>query len=100
MAMFDQLNTIDQINQIQAELAALRKAFEAVESTYQWSTAYSLSDFENPPFSLSAAAGQDILNALADAHDLWMTAQGVVGWPTATLPYNFFASMRAITGSR
>lgn len=100
MAMFGQLNTIDFVQQITRELAALRQAFEAVESTYQWASAYALSDFEAAPLSLSAGDGQDVLNALADAHDLWETAQGTVGWPTATLPYNFMASMRVITGPR
>lgn len=99
MPMFGQLNTIDFVQQVMRELTALRKAFEAVEATYQWSSAYSLSDYEAAPLSMTAADGQDILNALADAHDLWMTAQGAAGWPTATLPYNFMGSMRVITAA-
>ena len=100
MPMFDQLNASLSVQQIQQKLDALFTAFEELERAYRWSSQYGLSDFEAPPLSFSSAAGQDVLNALADAHDLYMTAQGVTGWPTATLPYDFLASMLVITGPR
>jgi hypothetical protein len=100
MAMFGQLSPGATVQLITQKLAALRSAFEDCEDVYQWLSAYSLSDMEAAPLSLSAGDGQDILNALGDAHDLWMTAQGEAGFPTASLPYNFFASMRMITGAR
>ena len=100
MAVFGQLNPSSVVNQLQQKLAVLFKAFEDLEDAYQWSSAYSLSDLEGAPFSFPAADAQDILNALADAHDLYQTALGTAGFPTATLPYNFTASMRVITGPR
>lgn len=98
--MFGQLNPNQTVLQIQNKLAALRAAFEDVEDVYLWLSAYALADLESAPLNLAADDAQDLLNALADAHSLWMTAQGVTGFPTATLPYNFFASMRMITGAR
>src|SRR5215472_5950706 len=100
MPMFDQLNPTLSVQQIQQKLDALFTAFEELERAYQWSAQYTLTDFENPPFSFSSAAGQAILNALADAHDLYQTAIGTTGFPTATLPYNFTASMLGVTGPR
>lgn len=100
MPMFDGLNPIQTIMQAQEHLAALRQAFEDCESDYQWSSAYAITDFEAAPLNMSPEGAQDILNALADAHQLWMTAQGTPGFPAATLPYNFMASMRKIDGTR
>jgi len=98
--MFDELNPTQTIMQIQQHLAALRQAFEDCESDYQWASAYSLADFEASPLNMTPAGAQAILNALADAHQLWMTGQGTPGFPAATLPYNFMASMRMIDGTK
>ena len=100
MAIFGLLNPTLTVNQLQAKFAALFAALEDLEGDYQWASAYARSDFENPPFNMAAADGQDILNALADAHDLYQTALGTTGFPTASPPYNFFASMRAVAGTR
>lgn len=100
MPIFGGLNQVQVTNQIANKLAALIAAFEDLENTYQWCSAYALADLEAAPLSYAAADGQDILNALADAHDLWMTAQGTTGFPTAVLPYPFTASMRVIVGPR
>lgn len=100
MAVFGQLNPSSVVNQLQMQFAALFTALHDLEDSYQWSAAYSLSDLEGAPFSFTAADAQDILNALADAHDLYQTALGTTGFPTATLPYNFTASMRVVTGTR
>ncbi len=98
--MFGQLNPSLTAQQIQQKLDALFTAFEELERAYLWSAAYSLTDFENPPLSYASDDGQDILNALADAHDLYQTALGTGGFPTATLPYNFTASMLKLIGPR
>jgi hypothetical protein len=98
--MFGQLNPSVSVQQVQQKLDALFTAFEELERSYRWSAAYALSDFEAAPFSFSASDGQDILNALADAHDLYQTALGTTGFPTATPPYNFTASMLKLTGPR
>ena len=100
MAMFGQLNASMTIQQVQQKLAALFSALEDLEDVYKWLSAYAVADLEAAPLSLAAADAQAILNAFADAHDLYMTAQGTTGFPTATLPYNFLASMRMITGAR
>ena len=100
MAVFGQLNPSSVVGQLQMQFAALFAAFEALEDSYRWSSAYALSDLEAAPFSFSSTDGQDILNALADAHDLYQTALGTTGFPTATPPYNFTASMRMVTGPR
>ena len=100
MAVFGQLNPSSTVNQLQQQFSALFAALHELEDSYQWSSAYSLSDLEGPPFNFPTADAQAILNALADLHDLYMTALGTTGWPTATLPYNFTASMRAITATR
>lgn len=100
MAVFGQLNPSSVVNQLQLQFSALFSALHELEDSYQWSSAYSLAELEGAPFNFPAADAQAILNALADAHDLWMTAQGVTGWPAAALPYNFTASMRAVAGTR
>jgi hypothetical protein len=100
MVMFDELNAVATVNQIQQHLAALMRAFEACEDDYEWSSAYSQTDFEAPPLSMSGNASQQVLNALADVHDLYETAKGTPGFPLPALPYNFTASMRAVIGSR
>ena len=99
MPMFGQLVPAMVVNQMQLQLTALIKAFEDCEDTYQWLSAYSLPDLEAAPLSLPAADGQDILNAFADVSDLYQTALGTAGFPLATPPYNFLASVRAITGA-
>lgn len=100
MAVFGQLNPSSVVNQLQMQFSALFKAFEDLEGSYRWASAYALSDLEAAPFSFPAADAQDILNALADVHSLYQTALGTAGFPAATLPYNFTASMRMITGPR
>lgn len=100
MAVFGQLNPAMTVSQMQAQLAALRQAFTDVEATYQWLAGYAAADLEAAPLSFDAADAGAVLAAFADCHDLWMTAQGTTGFPTATLPYNFFATIRAITGAR
>jgi len=100
VAVFGQLNPSTVVNQIQMKLSALFSALEDLEGDYQWSSAYSLSDFEAPPFSFSASDAQAVFNALADAHDLYQTALGTTGFPTATLPYDFLASMRAVAATK
>ena len=82
----------------QARLMALRTALEACEDFYKWLSAYAAADLEAAPLSLAAGDATDLLNAFADAHDLYQTALGTTGFPTATLPYNFFASMRVVIG--
>lgn len=100
MAMFGQLNSVQTVQQMQAKLSALIAAFEDCENVYQWLSAYAQADLEAAPLNLSATDAQDVLNAFADLHQLWMTAQGVTGFPVATLPYNFMASQRMIVGAR
>jgi hypothetical protein len=100
MPMFGQLNQMSTISSMQQKLAALRSAFEDCEAIYQWLSEYALADLEAAPLLLAVADAQDIMNAFADAHNLWMTAQGTPGFPSATLPYNFMASQRAVVGSR
>jgi hypothetical protein len=100
MTMFGQLNATGTISQMQQQLAVLRKAFEDCEDTYQWLSAYALADLEGAPLDLPSGDAQAILNGFADMHNLWMTAQGITGFPTATLPYNFMASQRMITATR
>jgi hypothetical protein len=100
MAMFGQLNAGQTLQQMQAKLSALVSSFEDCENVYQWLSAYSLNDLEAAPLSLPSGDAQDILNAFADVHNLWMTAQGTPGFPSATLPYNFTASQRMIIGAR
>lgn len=98
--MFGQLNPTLSVQQIQVALSNLINSFNEVEDIYLWMSAYSITDLESLPFSLPVDDAQAILNALADAHSLHQTALGTAGFPTATLPYNFFASMRAVTGPR
>jgi hypothetical protein len=100
MAVFGQLSPGITINRLQTEFSALFTALEALEDSYQWASAYALSDLEGPPFNYPSGDAQAILNALADAHDLYETARGTAGFPLATLPYNFTASMRVISGVR
>lgn len=84
------------VNNAQAKLAALRRALEDCENFYQWLSAYSLPDLEAAPLGMAAADAQDILNAFADAHGMYVLYTG--GTPAAQLPYNFGASQRAVTG--
>lgn len=98
--MFGQLNSGTTVTLISQKLAALRAACEDVEDVYQWLSAYTLSDLEASPLAWDPDDAQAILNALADAHDFYQTGLGTTGFPTATPPYNFFASMRMITGAR
>lgn len=100
MAMFGQLNASMTIQQVQQKLSALFQAMEDMENVYQWLSAYALADLEAAPLNMAAADAQALLNAAADAHDLYMTALGTTGFPTAALPYDFCASMRVITGAR
>lgn len=100
MPMFGQLSSSMTVGQAQQKLAALRNAFEDAEAVYQWLSGYAAADLEAAPLNLDTADAIALLSAFADVHDLWMTAQGTTGFPTAPLPYNFFASMRAITGAR
>ena len=71
MATFGQLNAGTVVSQLQNKFAALFRAMEDLEDAYQWSSAYALADLEAAPLSLSAADAQSVLNALADAHDLY-----------------------------
>lgn len=98
--MFGQLNPTTTITQLQQKFANLFAALGDVEDAYQWISAYALSDLEAAPLNLSSDDGQAILNALADAHDLYQTSIGTTGFPTASVPYNFLASMRMINGAR
>lgn len=100
MATFGMLNSANTINMIQQKLAALRSAFEDIEDVYLWLSAYTVTDLEAAPLSWAAADAQAVLNALADANDLYQVGLGTTGFPLASLPYNFFASQRMITGSR
>lgn len=100
MAMFGQLNASVTIQQVQQKFSAMFNAMEDLEDIYLWMSAYTITDLEGPPFSLPAADAQMILNALADVHDWYQTGQGTAGFPLPALPYNFFASMRAVTGAR
>jgi hypothetical protein len=99
MPMFGLLVPASVVNSMQLQLNALVKAFEDCEDTYLWLSAYALADLEAAPMSFSAADGQDILNAFADVHDLYQTALGTTGFPTAVPPYNFFASVRMLTAA-
>lgn len=98
--MFGQLSPGSTVAQIQQKITALITAFEDLEDAYLWSSAYSLSDWEAAPMNLPSADAQDILNALADSHNLYQTALGTTGFPTASLPYGFLTSMRMVTGAR
>lgn len=100
MPVFGELNSSLTIQQVQAKLAALFQAFDDLEKAYQWQAAYSAADLEATPLSWTAADTSAVMTALSDAHQLYMTAQGAAGYPTAALPYPFLASMRAVTGPR
>lgn len=100
MPVFGQLNSSLTVQQIQSKLKALALAFSDLEDAYQWVSAYAPADLEAAPLSWDANDAQDVLNALADAHNLYQTALGVTGFPTAQLPYNFTASMRVVMGPR
>jgi hypothetical protein len=98
--MFGQLNASSTVTLISQKLVAVRASFEDGEDVFQWLSAYTLTDMEGSPLNLPSDDAQDILNAVADVHDLYQTGLGVTGFPTASLPYNFFASMRMVTGAR
>ena len=100
MAVFGQLNASLVVQQMQQKLSALLEAFEDCDNAYQWLSAYAAGDLEEAPLSFDAGDAQAILNAFADVHDLYQTAQGTTGFPTAELPYNFLASMRVVMGPR
>jgi hypothetical protein len=100
MAMFGQLNQGATVQLIQQKFATMFNALEDLERVYLWLSAYSLSDLEAAPLNLPAADAQMVLNALADFNDWLQTGQGTNGFPLPSLPYNFFASMRMVTGPR
>lgn len=98
--MFGQLNAGMTVTQLQQKFSTLFSAMEDLEDAYQWVSAYAAGDLEGPPLNLDPGDAQAVLNALADAHDLYQTALGTAGFPLAQTPYNFLASMRVITGAR
>ena len=81
----------------QSRLMQLRYALEAANNYYLWLSAYAASDLEAAPLSLDAASAQALLNAFADAHELYTLYNGgALG--TYTLPFNFSASQSVIIG--
>lgn len=86
------------VNNAQAKLKALQRAFEDCEDFYQWLSAYGAADLEAAPIGLDADSAQALLNAFADAHQEYQVRTGAQGFPTATLPYSFIASQRAVIG--
>lgn len=86
------------VNNAQAKLAALRRAFEDCEDFYQWLSAYAPADLEAAPVNMDSVSAQAIFNAFADVHQEYMTRRGTDGFPTATLPYNFSASQNVVIG--
>lgn len=81
----------------QARLMVLRQALEAANDYYLWMSAYSAADLQAAPLNLDSVSAQALLNAFADAHELYTLFTGG-GLGTYTLPYNFSASMRVIIG--
>lgn len=96
MAVFGGITQQQVVTGAQARLMALRLALEAANDYYLWLSAYALSDLQAAPLTFSAADGQAILNAMSDAHQLYLAATGSAITPA--LPYNFMASMRQIIG--
>ncbi len=85
------------VNNAQAKLLALRSALEDVNDYYQWLTAYAAADLEAAPVSMDSVSAGNLFSAFADAHELYVLATGgTLG--TYTLPYNFLASQRIVTG--
>lgn len=82
-------------NNVQTKLLALRQALNNVNDLYLWLSAYAQSDLVTLGFT--SADAQDILNAVADAHELYVLFTGG-GLGTYTLPYNFSASQRIVVG--
>jgi uncharacterized protein DUF4082 len=82
-------------NNVQNKLLALRSALNGVNDLYLWLSAYAQSDLVALGFSAADAA--DIFNAVTDAHELYVLFTGG-GLGTYTLPYNFSASQRIVTG--
>lgn len=81
----------------QARLMTLRYALESAENFYLWISNYSASDLEAAPLGLDSASAQALLNAFADAHELYnLYNGGALG--SYTLPYNFSASQSVIIG--
>lgn len=81
----------------QARLMVLRNALEEANNFYSWISAYTAADLEAAPLGLDAVSAQNLLNAFADAHELYVLYTGG-GLGTYTLPYNFSASMNVIIG--
>lgn len=75
----------------------LRLALEAANNYYEWLSSYAASDLEAAPINMDATSAQNLLNAYADAHELYTLYTGG-GLGTYTLPYNFSASMNVIIG--
>lgn len=98
MAVFGQITAQNVYTSAVARGEALLEALEAWEDVYLWVSQNSLADLEAPPLNFPAADAQAVQNAASDAHDFYQTGEGTAGFPTATLPYNFLASIRAIVG--
>ena len=82
-------------NNVQTKLLALRSALNNVNDLYLWLSAYAQSDLVTLGFTAADAA--DVFSAVADAHELYVLFTGG-GLGTYTLPFNFSASQRIVTG--
>lgn len=95
---FGEITQSNVFTNAQARLMAHQQALEACEDLYQWLSGYAPADLEGAPLNFSAADAQALLSAFADVHQEYMMHTGTAGFPTATLPYNFSATQRVITG--
>jgi hypothetical protein len=91
------ITTSNVTSNAQARLMQLRYALEACENFYEWISNYAASDLEAAPVSLDSVSAQALLNAFADAHELYVLYGGG-GLGSYTLPYNFSASQSVIIG--
>jgi hypothetical protein len=82
-------------NNVQNKLLSLRHALNDINDLYLWLSAYAQSDLVALGFSAADAA--DVFSAVADAHELYVLFTGG-GLGSYTLPYNFSASQRIVTG--
>jgi hypothetical protein len=95
MAIFGGISQAYVTNNAQAKLLALRRALEDVTDFHSWLAAYSSADLVALGFTAADAGA--ILSAFADASELaTLYNGGALG--SYTLPYNFSASQRVITG--
>lgn len=95
MAIYSPITLAQVQGNAQSKLVTLQSALEAVNAFHLWLSAYTITDLQT--LGYSAADAQSLTTAFADANELYILFNGgTLG--TYTLPYNFSASQRVITG--